>query len=112
MCETCDVGIKWSQWHVLILEEHVRVDMRYVFPKNVKKMLLNQARTMYWKKWAAKHKYEELKDGIRVEPTFALLRKKTKEEWTDKDRNVARKSVLEGGGVQNRLFDIGWSNEN
>ena len=63
-CETRDVGIKWPQWHVLILEGQVRVEMRYVCPKNVKKMLLNQARTIYWKKWAARHEYEELKEGI------------------------------------------------
>ena len=29
--------------------------MRYVCPKDVKKMLLKQARSFYWKKWAAKH---------------------------------------------------------
>ena len=74
-------------------------------------MQLQQARTVYWKKWAAKHDYEELKEGIWVEPALALLRKKTKEEWTEKHRKVARKLVLEGGWVQKRLFDIGWSDE-
>ena len=34
---------------------------------------------MYWKKWAAKHEYEELKDGSWLEPGFALLRKKMME---------------------------------
>ena len=88
-----------------------RIDMRYVCPKDVKKMLLQQARTVYWKKWAAKHEYEELKEGIWLEPALALLRKKTKEDWTEKHRNVARKLVLEGGWVQKKLFDIGWSDE-
>ena len=37
--------------------------MRYVCPKDVKKMLLQQARTVCWKKWAAKHECEELKGG-------------------------------------------------
>ena len=46
-----------------------------------------------------------------MEPALALLRKKTKEEWTEKHRNVARKLALEGGWVQKRLFDIGWSDE-
>ena len=46
-----------------------------------------------------------------LDPALALLRRKTKEEWTDKHRNVARNLVLEGGSVQKRLFDIGWSNE-
>ena len=58
-------------------------------------MHLQHARTVYWKKWAAKHENEELK-GIWVEPALALLRKKTKEEWTEKHRNVARKLALEG----------------
>ena len=71
--------------------------MRHVCPQDVKKMLLQQARSTYWKKWTAKHEYEELKDGISLEPALALLRRKTKEEWTHKHRNVARKLVLEGG---------------
>ena len=47
--------------------------MRYVFTKDVKKLLLRQARTIYWKKWAANHEYEKVKDGICLEPTLALL---------------------------------------
>ena len=43
----------------------------------------------HWKMWAAKHEYEELKEVFGW--SQALLRKKTKEEWTDKQRNVARK---------------------
>ena len=84
------------------------MDMRYVCPKGVKNMLLQQARTVYWKKSAAKHEFEELKEGIWLEPALALMRKKMKEEWTEKHRNVARKLVLEGCWVQQRLFDIGW----
>ena len=85
MCETRDVGSKWPQWRTLIFEGQVRVDMRYVCQKDVKKMLLKQARS--------------------------LLRKKTNEDWTEKHRHVARKLVLEGGWVQKRLYDIGWSDE-
>ena len=107
--------------------------VRYVCPEDVKKMLLKQARpaywrglcaqetskrmlvqralSVYWKKWAAKHEYEESKEGLWLEPALALLRKKAKEEWTEKHRNVAGKLVLEGRWVQNRLFDIGWSDE-
>ena len=82
-----------TRWHTLIFEGDTRIDMRYVCPKDVKKMLLQQARTVYWKKWAAKHEYEELKEGIWLEPALALLRKKTKEDWTEKHRNVARNMV-------------------
>ena len=96
MCETRDLGIKW---------------LRNACPKDVKNMLLQQARKVYWKKWAAKHEYEELEEGIWLEPALALLRKKTKDDWTEKHRNVARKVFLEGGWVQKQLFDIGWSDE-
>ena len=35
-----------------------------------------KARSVYWKKWAAKHEYEELKEGTWLEPALAMLRKK------------------------------------
>ena len=63
MCETRDVGIKWPLWHTLIFEGEARIDMRYVFPKDVKKMLVQKARSVYWKKWAAKHEYEDFEGG-------------------------------------------------
>ena len=85
--------------------------MRYVCPKDVKKMLLQRAETVHWKKCAAKHEDEELKGSVWLELALALLRKKTKGEWTEKHRNVARKLLLEGAWVQRRLFDIGWSDE-
>ena len=64
---------------------------------------------MYWKKWAAKHGCEELKEEAWLEPGLALLRKKVKENWTEKHRNVARKIFLEGCWTQKRLADTGWS---
>ena len=44
MCETRDLGTKWSQWHTLTFEGQVQVDMRHVCPKDMKKMLIKQAR--------------------------------------------------------------------
>ena len=38
-----------------------------------------------------------------MEPALALLRKKTKEDWSQEHRNVARKLL------QQRLYDIGLS---
>ena len=111
MCETRDLGIKWPHWHTLVFEGDRRIDMRYVCPKDVKKMLVQQGRTICWKKWAAKHEYEEFKEDIWLEPALALLREKTKEDWTEKHQHVARKLVLEGGWLQKKLFDIGWSDE-
>ena len=78
-------------------------------PKDVRKMLVQRARSVHWKKWAAKHEYEELKEGAWLEPGLALLRKKEKGDWAEKHRNLARKIFLEGGWTQKRLFDIGWS---
>ena len=71
--------------------------MRYFCPKDVKKMLLQRARTVHWKKWTAKHGYEELKEGVWLEPALALLRKKTKRAWTEK----ASKSGIESASRQN-----------
>ena len=39
---------------------------------------------MYWKNWAEKHEYEELKEGAWLESGLALLRTKKKEYWTEK----------------------------
>ena len=101
MCEIKDLGIKWAHRHTLIFEGDGSIDMRYVCPKDVKKMVLQQARRVYWKKWAAKHEHEELKESIWLEPALALPRKKTKEDWTEKHRNVQNigsgRRVLEGG---------------
>ena len=63
MCESRDLGIKWPYWHTLVLSDEIKVDMRYVCPKDVKKILEQRARSVYWKKWAAKHECEELKRG-------------------------------------------------
>ena len=68
LCETRDLGIKWLQRHTLAYEEQTKVDLRTVFPQDVKNMLLNQARQAYWKRWAAKHEHEELKEGVWLEP--------------------------------------------
>ena len=54
--------------------------MRLVCPKDVGKMLIQRARSVYWKKWAAKHGYEELEEGAWLEPGLALLRQKVKEK--------------------------------
>ena len=103
MCETRDLGIKWPQRHTLMFEGEVSVDMRYSCPRDVRRMLVQQ--------WAAKHEYQELKEGTWSEPALALLCKTTNEKWTEKHRHVARKLFLEGGWVQKKLFDNVWSDE-
>ena len=35
MCETRDLGIKWPYWHTLVFSSEIRIDMRYVCPKDV-----------------------------------------------------------------------------
>ena len=72
-------------------------------------MRLKQARIVYLKKWAAKHECDELKEGVWLQPISALLRRKATEGWTDKHRNVMRKLAVEGGWVQKKLCDTGWS---
>ena len=61
MSETRDLGIKRPQWLIWKFEEQAAVDMRVVCPQDVKKMLVRQARKIYWKGWAAKLECEELK---------------------------------------------------
>ena len=78
----------------MIFEGEARIDMRYVCPEDVKKMLLQQARTVYWKEWAAKHEHGDLKEGIWLEPALAVLRKNTYEEWTDKNIVMLRGSYF------------------
>ena len=106
MCETRDLGIKWPYWHTVVFSSEIKIDKRYVCPKDIKKMLVQRARSVYWKKWAAKHEYEELKDGAWLEPGLALVRNKEKGYWTEKHRNVARKIFSEGGWTQKKNYSI------
>ena len=54
MRETRDLGIKWPHWHTFIFSDDTRIDMRYVRPSDVQKMLVQRAPSVYWKKWTAK----------------------------------------------------------
>ena len=63
MCGTRNLGIKWKYWHTLVCSSEITIDMRFVCPRDGRKMLVKRARSVYWKKWAAKHEYEELKEG-------------------------------------------------
>ena len=67
MWETRDLGIKWPLWHTLTFGSDRSIDMSYVCPQELKKMFLLQARKIYWKKWAAKREYEELKECVWLE---------------------------------------------
>ena len=53
---------------------------------------------MYCKEWAAKHEYKELKEEAWLEPGLALLRKRVKENWTEKHRwlDAKKYSTLAG----------------
>ena len=63
MCETRDSGITSPQWHTLMFEGQVVVDLGVVCPQDVYNMLLKQAR-VHWKRRAAKHEREVLKEGV------------------------------------------------
>ena len=60
-------------------------------------MLLRQARMVHWRKWAAKHECEELKEGAWLDSMQAVMRRRIDEEWTDMHRDVMRNFVVEGG---------------
>ena len=56
MCEIRDLGKKWPYWHTLVESVEINIDM-FFCPKDVLKMLVQRARSVY-QKWAAKHEYE------------------------------------------------------
>ena len=60
-------------------------------------MLLQQARSAYWKKKAAKHEYKELKEDIGLEPALALLRKKQRKSGLKSIETLPENWSLEGG---------------
>ena len=73
------------------------------FARTPKKVLLKQARMVYWKKRAAKDEHEEL-TGVWLVAIQA-------EVWTDKHRNVTRKLVVREVGCSEDCTTIGWSDE-
>ena len=59
--------------------------MRFVCPRDIEKVLVQRARSVYWKKWAAKHEHEKLKEGAWLEPALASsLAKESKTEMGPK----------------------------
>ena len=81
-----------SSGHIgtLLFEGPAAVDMGVVCSQDVKKMLVNQARMVYWKKWAAKHEHEVLKEEVS-NPSYAA---KKDQRGVDRD---APKCVEETG---------------
>ena len=71
--------------------------MIFVCPKDVKQMVVQTARSVAKEKeLAAKHEYEELKEGAWLEPGLALLRKKVRVNWTRKASECAKKKEEDG----------------
>ena len=66
----------------LIFEGQVAVCMRVVCPSGREKDASEASQEDLWKKWAAKHECEELKEGVWLEPSQAVLRRKTHDAWT------------------------------
>ena len=88
MCETRDLGIKWPQWHALICEGEVRTDTRYVCPKDVESMLLQQARSVC----------TSTKNCRKVLGLSQLLMDcEGEQRRSGRTSNVARTSFLDGG---------------
>ena len=42
MYETRDLGIIWPHWQTLAFSDETKIDMRYVCPSDVKKMLVQR----------------------------------------------------------------------
>ena len=102
MRETRDLDISWPQWHTLLFEAQVAVDMRVVCPQDVKKMQLKQAMSI-GRDWAAT-RCEGLKAGVvaGTNPGFAAGRGQMKCGSTRKNRRGSgmgcrRESTTLGG---------------
>ena len=54
MCWTRDLAVKWPHWHTLISSDGTRIDMRFVSPNDVQKMLVQRVRSVYWKEVGSK----------------------------------------------------------
>ena len=67
----------WHPVDTMLFEGQVVVEMRVVCPQGVKNMLLRQTLLAYWKKLAATHDCELLKEGVSLEPIQAMLRRRT-----------------------------------
>ena len=59
MKKTRNLGIKWPHWHALMFSDEMKIDM--LSERCLKKMLVQRARSVYWKKWAAKHGFSGIK---------------------------------------------------
>ena len=70
-----------------MFSDEIKIDMNFVCPRGVKKMLVQRARSVYWKKWAAKHPYEELKEGVWLGTSSSSL---AKESEGGKDRKASQ----------------------
>ena len=103
MCETRDLGFKWPYWHTLVFSDEIKIDMRYVRPRDGKKMLVQRARSVFWKKWAATHEQEELKEGAWIDPALVLLRKKAKGLFDIGWSDTSHACQMEEGTVKHRL---------
>ena len=68
MCETRGPGIQWPQWHTLLFEGAGGGGDESGCLQDVKKMLLKQTRMVCWKRGAAKHGCEGLREEVWLEP--------------------------------------------
>ena len=93
MCETCDV-----KWHTLMFGKHQKVDMRICVPTRREENASDTRKDCF--------ECEEIARIILLEPAQVLLRKMANEVWTDEQRNVTKKKVVEREWrlVQKRLY--------
>ena len=66
--------VTWVWWHTLVFSDETKIDMKYVCPRDVEKMLVQRARSV---NWAAQHEQEELKEGAWIEPASNSLAKES-----------------------------------
>ena len=104
MCENRDLGSGQSGT-LCSLKGSVAVDVGVVFPWVVKKMILTQARMVHWKKWAATHECEVLKEEVWLEPSQAV------HASLDRQAQNCDEEAVSWKWWRKLFYDICWSDE-
>ena len=74
----------WPQRHALILKGQVRVDMRFVCPKDVKNTLSKEARSAHWKEMGSEARVRRFEGRYMARASSGSAAKENKETMDSK----------------------------
>ena len=85
------------------------MDMRFICPRDVKKMLLKQVTTTYWKKCASRHECEEIEQRSLGLTRLMLCCEGRQERIVEKQAPQRDENIVVE--MATRMYDTGWSDE-